>query len=165
MNEKNPRISKSYSERQEYPPSRPSSKKNQSPSTTPQYQQSSRKSTVTLSMVCTRLFIFRDLASNNYSTVTDLALREKRRQPNLGDVDNNSQVPGEINIATVLDCQVIAEQLQWDDVEQALHAVYGLGNADGLGASWDALVALITHDDGLAIASGDLGKCGLDFGV
>jgi hypothetical protein len=78
---------------------------------------------------------------------------------------DNSQVPGEINIASILHRQVIAEQLQRDDVQQALHTVNGLGNANGLRACGDALVTIITQDDGLAIASSNLGEGGLDFGI
>ena len=77
----------------------------------------------------------------------------------------NSQVPGEINIASIFYRQVIAEQLQGDDVEQALHAIDGLGNANGLRTHWDTFVAVIAQDDGLAIASCNLGEGGLDFGI
>ena len=77
----------------------------------------------------------------------------------------NSQVPGEINIASILHCQVIAEELQGDDVKQALHAVDGLGNANGLRTHWDTFIAVIAQDDGLAIASGNLGEGGLDFRI
>jgi hypothetical protein len=78
---------------------------------------------------------------------------------------NNSQIPGEINVASILHRQVIAEQLQGDDVQQALHTVNSLGNTDCLRARGDALVTIIAQDDGLAITSGNLGEGGLDFGI
>lgn len=78
---------------------------------------------------------------------------------------DSSQVPGEINIASILHRQVITEQLQRDDVQQALHTVDGLGNTNGLRACGYAFVSLIAQNDGLAIASGNLCEGGLNFGI
>ncbi len=60
---------------------------------------------------------------------------------------------------------MITEQLQRDDIQQPLQAIYSLGNADGLGILRDAFIILIAHNDGLRFAGRDLSKGGLNFGV
>lgn len=76
----------------------------------------------------------------------------------------DSQVPREVDIESVLDRQVVAEQLQRDDVQQALQAVDGLRHADGFDVGRDSVVILVADDDGLRLARGDLRECGLHLG-
>ena len=76
-----------------------------------------------------------------------------------------SQVPWEINVESVVHGQVITEQLQWDDIQQPLQAIYGFGNANGLGVFGNAFIILVTQNDGFRFAGRDLGKGGLHFGV
>ena len=47
-------------------------------------------------------------------------------------VMKHSQVPGEVHIKSVLHSQVVAQKLQWDDVEQSLEAVDRPWNANRL---------------------------------
>lgn len=77
----------------------------------------------------------------------------------------NSQVPWEIDIEAVPNGKVIGEQLQRDDVQQALQAVDGLGHADRLAALGNAPVVLVADDDWLCLARGDLRVRGLHLGV
>jgi hypothetical protein len=60
---------------------------------------------------------------------------------------------------------MVAQQLQWDDIQQSLQAIHSLGHPDGLYVLGDTLIVLIAHNDRLRFASGDLGEGGLDFGV
>ena len=60
---------------------------------------------------------------------------------------------------------MVAEQLERNDVQQALKAVNSPRQADGLRALRDAFVSLITDDDGLGFASRDLRKRGLHLGI
>jgi len=55
------------------------------------------------------------------------------------------QVPREINIKSVLDSQVVTQQLQWDNVQQSLQAVHSLGHPDGLYILGDTLIILTHH--------------------
>jgi hypothetical protein len=60
---------------------------------------------------------------------------------------------------------MITEQLQGDDIEQALEAVDCLWHADLLDILRDSLVTFIAYHDGLCLAGGNLGKGGLDLGI
>lgn len=79
--------------------------------------------------------------------------------------EDNVQIPREIDITAVLHSQVVAQELEGNNVQQALETVDGSGNADGLDALGDTLITLIAENDGLGLAGGDLGKGGLDLGV
>ena len=79
--------------------------------------------------------------------------------------ENDVQIPWEVNIKSILDSQVVTEQLQGDDIQQALQTIDSLGHANGLGALGDTLVVCIADDDGLCLSSGDLGEGGLHLGV
>lgn len=60
---------------------------------------------------------------------------------------------------------MVAQNLERDNVQQALEAVDGLGHPDSLDACGDTVVARVAQDNGLRLARGDLGKGGLDLGV
>ena len=60
---------------------------------------------------------------------------------------------------------MITEQLQGDDIEQALEAVDCLWHADLLDILRDSLVTFIAYHDGLCLAGGNLGEGGLDLGI
>jgi hypothetical protein len=77
----------------------------------------------------------------------------------------DSQIPREINVEPVVHGQVITEQLQRDDIQQPLQAIYSLGNTNGLGVLRNAVIILVAHNDGLRFASCDLGKGGLHLGI
>jgi hypothetical protein len=76
-----------------------------------------------------------------------------------------AQVTGEVHIASILHCQVVAQNLKRDDVQQPLQAIHGLGNADRLGTQRDTLIALITQNDGLRLPRSDLRERRLDLGI
>jgi len=79
--------------------------------------------------------------------------------------DGFGQVPREVNIKAVKDSQVVAEELEWDDVEETLQAINRSRNTDSLGVLADRVIIFVAHDDRLAFTSGDLSECGLDLGV
>lgn len=60
---------------------------------------------------------------------------------------------------------MITEQLQGDDIEQALEAVDCLRHADLLDILRDSLITFIAYHDGLCLAGGNLGKGRLDLGI
>lgn len=76
-----------------------------------------------------------------------------------------AQVPREVDVKSVPNSKVVAEQLHRDDVQYALQAVDGLGHPDGLATGRDAIVTLVAHDDRLSFAGSDLGERGLHLGV
>jgi len=80
-------------------------------------------------------------------------------------MNNGLQISWEINIAAILYGQVIAQNLERDDVQQPLQAVNRLWHTDRLGIRWDTLVAFVAQYDGLSLASSNLGQSGLDLGV
>lgn len=75
------------------------------------------------------------------------------------------QVTGEVDVTTILDSQVVAENLERNDVQQALKAVDGLGNTNCLDVGGDGIVTLVAKDDGLGLAGSDLSERRLDLGV
>ncbi len=77
----------------------------------------------------------------------------------------DAQVSREVDIKALVDGEVVAKQLQGDNVEQALKAVNSLRHADSLNILRDTLIALIAYDDGLGLARGNLGERRLDLGV
>jgi hypothetical protein len=77
----------------------------------------------------------------------------------------DSQVPREIDVKSILDGQVVTEQLQRNHVQQSLQAVYSFGYADRLNGFGDTFIILVAKDDRLRFAGGDLSKGGLNFGV
>jgi hypothetical protein len=60
---------------------------------------------------------------------------------------------------------VVTEELEWDDVQQALQTVHSFGDTNGLGVFGDTLVTFIAYNDGLGFAGSDLGKGGLNLRV
>ena len=56
---------------------------------------------------------------------------------------------------------MVAEELQRNDVQQALETVDGLWDADRLGGGGDRVVVVVADDDRLSLAGGYLGKGGL----
>jgi len=60
---------------------------------------------------------------------------------------------------------MITEQLQGDDIDQALEAVDSLWHADRLDILRDSLVTFVANHDGLCLAGGYLGEGGLDLGI
>ena len=77
----------------------------------------------------------------------------------------DAQVTREIDVKAFVDSEVVAEQLQGDNVEQTLKAVDGLRHADSLNILRDTLIAFIAYDDGLGLARGNLGERRLDLGI
>jgi len=80
--------------------------------------------------------------------------------------ERDSQIPWEVDIEPIHNCQVVAEQLQWDDVEDPLKAIdcardYNLAPAGLL----ERRVVLTADDDWLSLAGGNLRKGRLNLGV
>jgi len=102
-----------------------------------------------------------------YSVVTDLALGSEvsvvgDRRP-AG--KTNSQVPGEINVESILHGQVVAKELQGDDVEQSLQTVDGLWNTDRLRVLQEfRVVVVVANDHRSCLPRSDLRERGFDFG-
>lgn len=61
--------------------------------------------------------------------------------------------------------KVVAEQLERNDVKQALETVNGLGDANGLRVGGDSFISFVTEDNRLGLAGGDLSECRLHLGV
>lgn len=51
---------------------------------------------------------------------------------------------------------MVAQQLQGNDIEQALEAIDGSGNPDCLGSFADRVVIFVTDNDWLTLAGSDL---------
>ncbi len=79
--------------------------------------------------------------------------------------DHNSQVPREINVKSVPHCKVITQQLQRDNVQEALQAVHCLWHADRFATAWNALIIFTAYDDWLCLPCGDLRERRLHLGV
>ena len=85
----------------------------------------------------------------------------------------DSQIPREVDVEAVEDCQVVAEELEGNDVENALETVDSPGYDDRLvlpaivfvSAVIDSWVILAADDDGGTLSSGDLGQGVLNLGV
>lgn len=90
--------------------------------------------------------------------------------------NQNSQVPWEVDVKAPHDGQVIAEELERDNVQDTLETVDGGRDDDGLVSgsaeheAWDSLgislegwVILRADDDGSTFPSGDLSESRLDF--
>lgn len=60
---------------------------------------------------------------------------------------------------------MVGDELEGDDGEDALEAVGGLGDADGLELGLDGVVSVVADDDGLAFPGRDLLQGRLDLGV
>ena len=52
-----------------------------------------------------------------YSVVTDLALEKRQSSAPTTSLETNSQVPGEVDVKSILYGQVVAQELQGDDIE------------------------------------------------
>lgn len=104
-----------------------------------------------------------------YSVVTDLALKIGDNKVSFlqrkGTTGKSAQVSWEVNVKAFVDREMITEQLQGDDIEQALEAVDCLWHADLLDILRDSLVTFIAYHDGLCLAGGNLSKGGLDLGI
>jgi hypothetical protein len=98
--------------------------------------------------------------------VTDLALQIKQCQRLSQKINKGSaQISREIDVEALVDSQMVAEQLQGDDVEQTLEAVDCLRHADSLDILCDAFVVFVTYDNGMCLAGSNLGKGRLDLGI
>jgi hypothetical protein len=98
--------------------------------------------------------------------VTDLALQIKRCQRLFKKtIKGSAQVSGEIDVEALVDSQMIAEQLQGDDVEQTLETVDCLRHADSLDILCDAFVIFVAYDNGMCLAGSNLGEGRLDLGI
>lgn len=75
------------------------------------------------------------------------------------------QVPREVDVEAVLDCQVITQQLERDDVQDTLQHITRLGHADRLRVLRHRLVVLIADDDRLRLARRDLRERALHLRV
>ena len=66
-----------------------------------------------------------------------------------GLLDSNrfSQVPGTVDIAASLDCQVVREQLHWDDGQDSLQSVNSSGNLQRVFRPLAGLSVALLHDD------------------
>lgn len=75
------------------------------------------------------------------------------------------QVPREINIESILDGQMVTQQLQRNDIQNPLQAIYRLRDPDRLAFLGDAIIVNVAHDNRLCFPSRDLGIRRLDLGV
>ena len=73
-----------------------------------------------------------------------------------GLLDSNrfSQVPGTVHIAASLDCQVVGEQLHWDDGQDSLQSVNSSGNLQRVLRPLAGLSVALLHDDDRLPVSG-----------
>jgi DNA recombination-dependent growth factor C len=70
---------------------------------------------------------------NVYSVVTDFALKVTLvNYVHTKNLTEDVQISREINIESVLDRQMVTQQLQGDDIQQSLQTVDCLGNTDCL---------------------------------
>ena len=81
-------------------------------------------------------------------------------------ININSQVPREVNVESILDGKVVTQQLEGDDVQDALERVARLWHADRLRALGHRLVVLVALSDDLRLhrVRGDLRERALDLG-
>lgn len=100
-----------------------------------------------------------DLALNAFIHEMDCIIRHTKWKK------RDSQVPREVDIEPVLNSQVITQQLQRDDIQNTLQAIYSLRHADSLDVLGDSFVVFVAHDDGLGFPRGDLGEGRLYLGV
>jgi len=99
-----------------------------------------------------------------YSVVTDLALRNVSRRNRPPAEKTSSQVPGEVDIESILHSQVVAQELQWNDVEQSLQTVDGLWNPDRLRVLQEPrVVVVVANDHWSCLSRSDLRKRGLNL--
>lgn len=87
------------------------------------------------------------------------------------------QVPREIDVEALHDCQMVAEELKRNNVEDSLETINGRGDSDGSIGSPVILVdrpglaflqlriVLAADDDRSTLTSGDLGESGLNLRV
>jgi len=75
------------------------------------------------------------------------------------------QVAGKVDITTILDSQMVAKELERNDVKETLKSIHGLGNADSGRVRGDALITVITKNDRPSLTSSDLSECRLNLGV
>ena len=100
-----------------------------------------------------------------YSVVTDLALRTVSGRHRPPAEKTNSQVPGEVDVESILHGQVVAQELQGNDIEQSLQTVDGPWNADRLRVPQESrVVVVVANDHRSCLSRSDLRKRGLDFG-
>jgi hypothetical protein len=79
--------------------------------------------------------------------------------------DINPQIPREINIASIFDSQMVRKNLQGDNIQQSLQAIDSFRDTDRLAVGRNGIITLITEDDRLRLARGDLSIRGLYFRV
>jgi hypothetical protein len=83
------------------------------------------------------------------------------------------QVSWEIDVETVHHGEMVAQELEGNDVKDALEAVDSGRDEDGLVAAagvlvcaaTDGRIVAIADNDGSALTSGDLGECRLNFWI
>ena len=90
---------------------------------------------------------------------------KSNQQLNVSSQILHAQIPREVDVETVPDREVVAEQLHGDDVEQTLQAVDRARHADRLASPGDTLVVLVADDDRLRLAGRDLRVRALHLGV
>ena len=84
----------------------------------------------------------------------------RERDADLLDCDRFGQIAGEVDVEALLDREPVGDELQRDDVEQALQAVDGLGDLDALALLVGELVVVdVADDDGAAAAGNDFRLC------
>ena len=65
----------------------------------------------------------------------------------LFDGDRLRKIAREVNVETFTNSQPVRDQLQGDDIEQALQAIDGLGKFDLFGLSGRELLVVVVADD------------------
>ena len=80
-------------------------------------------------------------------------------------MQNNLQVPWEIDIKSILNGEVVAQELKWNDVEETLQAIHRLRYADGFAPLGNTIITLVANNDRLRLPCGNLSECRLHLGV
>jgi len=93
-------------------------------------------------------------------------MTERLAKASLGEAkEGYAQVAREVDVASIPDSQVVAEELERNDVQQTLQAVDSLGDTNGAGRRRDGFITLVAEHNRLGLARGDLSKGVLNLGV